>query len=332
MAEEYIRRLIVSGPEVSETVDLGTEVITIGRQAGVEVRLDHPLVSRRHAQVKCTAKGCQVMDLGSANGTNLNGVPLEAKAPTPLPPGGVIEIGPFKMVFEQIAVEPIAPPPPPPPKPKKAPEPKPEPKPEEKPEPVKAVKPPSPPVLPPPPPPKDGAAPDYSQPPPGLSMTQSRYLEYLPGIYQTDFMSRFLAIFEAVLAPIEWTVDNFDLYLDPDTSPEEFTPWLANWFSITFDPTWSLEKQRTLLHESHKLFARRGTRWALARVLEIYTGTEPEIIDQDDKAEPFTFTVKIPFTEDEVDRRLIEIIVDSSKPAHTNYSLLFKETSRKRGR
>lgn len=327
MAEEYIRRLIVSGPEVSETVDLGTEIITIGRQAGVEVRLNHPLVSRRHAQVKCTAAGCQVVDLGSANGTNLNGTPLEPKAPTPLPPGGVIEIGPFKMVFEQIAVEPIEPPPPPPKAKKEAAS-----KPEPEPEPVKQVKPPTLPPIPPPPPPTDGTAPDYSQPPPGLSMNDSRYIEYLPGIYQTDFMSRFLAIFESVLAPIEWTVDNFDLYLSPATAPEDFLPWLANWFSITFDPTWSLEKQRTLLNEAHLLFARRGTRWALTRVLEIYTGTKPEIIDQGEDEDPFTFTVKIPFTEDEVDRRLIEIIVDSSKPAHTNYSLLFKEASKKRSR
>ena len=132
-----------------------------------------------------------------------------------------------------------------------------------------------------------------------------------------------LAIFESVLAPIEWNVDNFDLYLNPETTPSGFLPWLANWFSITFDSTWTVEQQRELLLEAHKIYARRGTRWALARVLEIYTKMEPEIVDLISDDDPFTFTVTIPLPEKEIDRTLIEQIVDSNKPAHTNYKLKF---------
>lgn len=169
---------------------------------------------------------------------------------------------------------------------------------------------------------------DYSKPPPGLSMTDSRYMQYLPGIYHTDFMARFLAIFESVLTPIEWNVDNFDLYLNPNTTPAGFLPWLADWFAVSFDSTWSGEQQRQLLEEAHNIFARRGTRWALARVLEIYTGASPEIIDLQEKEDPFTFTVKLPVTETDFQRTLIEQIVDTNKPAHTNYNLLFKKASR----
>jgi phage tail-like protein len=127
-------------------------------------------------------------------------------------------------------------------------------------------------------------------------------------------------------------VDNFDVMLDPRTAPAEYLPWLASWFSVTFDASWTEEQQRLLLTEAHQLFARRGTHWALSRLLEIYLGEKPEIDDQDDKADPFTFTVKIPFGEDEVDRELIERMVDASKPAHTSYSLLFKQSGRKRTR
>lgn len=137
-------------------------------------------------------------------------------------------------------------------------------------------------------------------------------------------MARFLAIFESVLTPIEWDIDNFDLYLDPRTAPSEFLPWLSGWFSITFDSTWSEEQRRALLSEAHQIFARRGTRWALSRVLEIYTGVQPEIVDLDEKADPFTFTVRVPLAEDDVDRLLVERIIDASKPAHTNYKLLFE--------
>jgi phage tail-like protein len=169
---------------------------------------------------------------------------------------------------------------------------------------------------------------DYSKPPPGLTRTDSRYLQYLPGIYHTDFMARFLAIFESTAAPIEWTIENFDMYLDPGTAPRGFLPWLANWFSISFDPTWSEEQRRTLLSEAYDIYARRGTRGALARVLEIYTGVEPEILDLQEKADPFTFTVKVPLPESDVDRGLLERIIDANKPAHTSYELEFAKGSR----
>ena len=315
MATEYIRRLIVSGPEVSETIDLTTGTMVIGRQAGVEIRLNHAMVSRQHAQIECQPEACQISDLGSANGSSVNGQPLAANTPHDLESGATIQIGPFELLFEQIAVEP-------PPKPK--------PKPKAKPaKPQAALKKaaPKPPPPPPEPPPVAEQAFDYSQPPPGLSKTDSRYLEYLPGIYHTDVMARFLAIFESTAAPIEWNVDNFDLFLHPATAPAGFLPWLANWFSISFDPTWTEEQRRTLLSEAHEIYARRGTRGALARVLQIYTGLEPEILDLEDEGDPFTFTVKLPLNEADADRDLLERIVDANKPAHTNYRLLFEKKS-----
>jgi len=320
MADNYIRRIIVKGPETEETIDLTEGTTTIGRQDGMDIRLNHPMVSRNHAQIECLAQECQITDLGSANGTSLNGKPLEANSPAPLASGAKIQIGPFELTFEQISIEP--------PRPEPAPSP-PEPEPEPAPPPPEPVKPPT---VPPTPPPEDGTQPfDFSEPPPGLSRTDTRYLQYLPGIYHTDFMARFLAIFESVLTPIEWNVDNFDLYLDPKTAPPEFLPWLADWFSITFDPSWSVEQKRELLIEAHQIFARRGTAWALARVLEIYTGHQPEILDLEKDQDPFTFTVKLPVTEKEVDRQLIERIVDANKPAHTSYNLLFKQ-NRERSR
>ncbi|MGD2077132.1 MAG: phage tail protein I [Chloroflexota bacterium] len=322
MAPEYIRRLIVSGPDTSETVELSAGTTVIGRQDGVDVRLKHAMVSRQHAQVDCQPEACQITDLGSANGTVLNGQPLPPNEPHALQANAKIQIGPFELVYEEIAIEP---PPKEEPKPKPKAKPKPKPKAEKK-----EPEPPPPPT--PPPPPEAPAVPepefDYSKPPPGLTKTDSRYLQYLPGIYHTDFMARFLAIFESTAAPIEWTIDNFDMYLDPSTAPADFLPWLANWFSLTFDPTWSEGQRRTLLREAHQIYARRGTRGALARVLEIYTGVEPEILDLEEKADPFTFTVKVPLPESEVNRGLLERIVDASKPAHTNYELQFKKNSK----
>ncbi|MFO7536688.1 MAG: phage tail protein I, partial [Chloroflexota bacterium] len=162
-------------------------------------------------------------------------------------------------------------------------------------------------------------------PPPGLSLDDSRYLQYLPDIYHTPFMKRFLALFESIYAPIEWTADNFDLYLNPKTAPADFLPWLANWFDITFDNSWSEAQRRTLLTEVHQIYARRGTKWALSRVLEIYTGHTPQIDDSSEDLDPATFTITLPLAESETNPSLVAQLINAHKPAHTAYRLTFKK-------
>ena len=79
-----------------------------------------------------------------------------------------------------------------------------------------------------------------------------------------------------------------------------------------------------MLVEAPELYARRGTRWALGRVLEIYTGKQPEIIEFEEEEEPFTFTVSLPFSRQELNVALLEQIIDAHKPAHTLYRLHFR--------
>jgi phage tail-like protein len=138
-------------------------------------------------------------------------------------------------------------------------------------------------------------------------------------------MSRLLALFESIYIPIEWNIDNFDLYLDPGTAPASFIHWLAGWFDIAFDPTWSEAQRRLLLKEAGTIYARRGTKWSLSRVLEIYLGKDPEILEFTKDLEPFTFRVKIPIREKDTNRMLIEKVIDINKPAHTTYMIDFKK-------
>jgi pSer/pThr/pTyr-binding forkhead associated (FHA) protein len=46
---------------------------TIGRSTGAELMLDAPLVSRLHCQLSADAEAIRVTDLGSTNGTFVNG-------------------------------------------------------------------------------------------------------------------------------------------------------------------------------------------------------------------------------------------------------------------
>ncbi len=317
MAERFEFRLHIEGPTASRVVILPEGVTTIGRQADNTLQLDDLQVSRRHARIECSAAGCTLTDLGSTNGTRWRGQPLVPQVPVVLEEGAPADIGPFRLVLERVTLEPS--------EPLAAEEPA-----APKSEAVPPVAPPSTVVPPPAPPSSKGPPPGEpvmaapSPIPTGLGLYSQRLIDYLPDIYRTDFMSRFLALFESVLLPIEWYVDSWDLSLSPGTAPAAFLPWLANLYAITFDATWSDAQRRTVLAEAHQLLARRGTRWALSRLLEIYTGRAPVIDDRLGDDEPFTFVVRVPARAGDWDRESIERIIDAVKPAHTTYRLEFE--------
>jgi hypothetical protein len=63
----------------------------IGRGRDADVRLDDPNISRTHVQFRVEGGDWVVADMGSTNGSRLNGGSLNA--PTPLRSGDVIELG-----------------------------------------------------------------------------------------------------------------------------------------------------------------------------------------------------------------------------------------------
>lgn len=76
-------RLPISGP------------IVIGRSPGADVVIADDFVSARHARVTPAPGGALLEDLGSTNGTVLDGV--RVMGPTPLRAGSVIELGAVKL-------------------------------------------------------------------------------------------------------------------------------------------------------------------------------------------------------------------------------------------
>jgi FHA domain/Domain of unknown function (DUF1707) len=71
--------LILEDDRDSVRVDLGPAPggIVIGRHSSCAVRVANTSVSRRHAAVSRRGGLCHVRDLGSSNGTTLNGRPVE---------------------------------------------------------------------------------------------------------------------------------------------------------------------------------------------------------------------------------------------------------------
>jgi phage tail-like protein len=92
-------RVTLDGAPVT-TVALDAPLVTIGRTPDNRLVLPHPLVSRRHAEIRLTDRGPLLTDLGSSNGTFVNGDRLLANQPRLLPNGAVFQIGPFVVTYE----------------------------------------------------------------------------------------------------------------------------------------------------------------------------------------------------------------------------------------
>jgi pSer/pThr/pTyr-binding forkhead associated (FHA) protein len=90
--------LIVQPPRGSPQRFPVANEMRIGRRAGNNLRLDYPQVSRQHAVVTRTAEGYALHDLGSRNGTHLNGQLVVGRRL--LEDGDVIEIGDLKITFK----------------------------------------------------------------------------------------------------------------------------------------------------------------------------------------------------------------------------------------
>jgi hypothetical protein len=78
-------------------VELGDGPVTLGRLPECDVVLNDPNVSRRHAEFRRVADGVVVTDLGSTNGTRVNGIPVREQQ---LVSGDEITVGSTTLVFE----------------------------------------------------------------------------------------------------------------------------------------------------------------------------------------------------------------------------------------
>ena len=89
---EFVARLVVErGPEPGLTFELISSSQTIGRSATNGVVVNDAEISRRHAQIMPQGEGYVVEDLGSTNGTFVNGIRLNQ--PMSLKHGDTIEFG-----------------------------------------------------------------------------------------------------------------------------------------------------------------------------------------------------------------------------------------------
>lgn len=128
----------------------------------------------------------------------------------------------------------------------------------------------------------------------------SRYLEYLPAVFQqdarpgrTNWLGRFLRGFEAILtgsgdpaAPgleelldgipgelggIERTFEPGPGLDDAHRAPDDFLDWLSGWVALSLRADVAPERQRVLIANAVRLYRIRGTKSGLEQLISLYT-------------------------------------------------------------
>ena len=89
---------ICRAEEVSE-YPLTQPLTTIGRSDDNQIVLSDDLVSRYHARLEWAEGAPCIADLGSTNGTLVNGTEIEPKVPYTLKESDIVSIGPFTLTL-----------------------------------------------------------------------------------------------------------------------------------------------------------------------------------------------------------------------------------------
>ncbi|MEI6351244.1 MAG: FHA domain-containing protein [Verrucomicrobiota bacterium] len=94
--------LVVSLPDGTEiNHDLAQGLITIGRVADADIQIDDPSISIRHAELTRRGKDYYLRDVGSTNGTDVNGEAISQ--PKKLTSGDTLRFGNICAIYEPLS-------------------------------------------------------------------------------------------------------------------------------------------------------------------------------------------------------------------------------------
>lgn len=92
--------VVVQGGAVGQRFRLGAEPMVIGRAPPAEIVIEDPAVSRRHCRLALLHGSVTVEDLGSTNGTLVDGAPATAKRV--VDPGAMVDLGTVRLRYERL--------------------------------------------------------------------------------------------------------------------------------------------------------------------------------------------------------------------------------------
>lgn len=93
---------IIQGPQVGTHFELSKRPLSIGREAGRDIQITDPKVSRQHAVVRFVDGGYSIAVANARNGVKINGVKIEEEAR--LNEGDQIALGDSVLQFTELGV------------------------------------------------------------------------------------------------------------------------------------------------------------------------------------------------------------------------------------
>ena len=92
------RLIFLDGSRKGESVMLSKPQLRIGALPDNDIVVPSAAVSRYHAQLQCRGRFVEIKDVGSSNGTFVNGASVRS---CPLEPGDTVRIGDIDLVYER---------------------------------------------------------------------------------------------------------------------------------------------------------------------------------------------------------------------------------------
>ncbi len=102
MTEQEYQLVVRKGPRVGEVFHLDARLLIVGRDPMSDIVINDPEISRQHVRLSQTESGFQLEDLGSTNGTFVDGQRLESE-PLQLLPGQSVNMGSGVRVVYEVA-------------------------------------------------------------------------------------------------------------------------------------------------------------------------------------------------------------------------------------
>ncbi len=166
---------------------------------------------------------------------------------------------------------------------------------------------------------------------------------YLPAVFREpdmsgedefQFIQRWTAALDEVLAPVFTSLDNLEYYIDPQIAPEDYLGWLATWVGLVLEEPWSPQRRRAIVAEASRLYQMRGTAKGLRAHLELLTSGQVEIEETGGTSwstrsgnelpgrPGFGLVVRVHMDDpNRVDEAWLDALVATAKPAHVEHRL-----------
>jgi VWFA-related protein len=99
-AKPKVLGMLVEKKDPAKRFDIDKPAVTVGRAPGNHLVVDHPTVSRQHATIKLEGEDYRLYDLGSANGTFVQG--QRVRDPVTLQDGVIVRFGEAEYIFKRV--------------------------------------------------------------------------------------------------------------------------------------------------------------------------------------------------------------------------------------